>query len=257
MRAKRKSRVVVCASATPHPTLSPIASNGREDEGFPTRSPYQPALIPTLRILAVGRLSYFKGIDVLLRAIADVAETSLVVIGDGECRSALEQQARSLGIEARVQFTGRVDMDAAGEMALRAAYENADVFCLPSTDRAESFGLVLLEAMRARRQRSPVRSPDQASGSSCAMARRVCSCRRAMPRRSADAAPARRGRRPAPHGCSRRAALAAGIHAGSGCGSRAAGLRAGSGSETGSRMTNASRLTTAGVRCMTRRLTAV
>jgi glycosyltransferase involved in cell wall biosynthesis len=108
-----------------------------------------PALSPALRILAVGRLTYFKGIDVLLRAIADVAETSLVVIGDGECRSALEQQARGLGIETRVQFAGRVDMDQAGEMTLRAAYENADVFCLPSTDRAESFGLVLLEAMRA------------------------------------------------------------------------------------------------------------
>lgn len=105
---------------------------------------------PPLRILAVGRLSYFKGVDVLLRAIADVAEATLLVIGDGECRSALEQQARSLGIEPRVRFAGRVDMDAVGAMTLHAAYENADVFCLPSTDRAESFGLVLLEAMRAR-----------------------------------------------------------------------------------------------------------
>jgi glycosyltransferase involved in cell wall biosynthesis len=116
----------------------------------PLISPQPSSLRPPLRILAVGRLSYFKGIDVLLRAIADVAETSLVVIGDGECRSALERQARSLGIEARVQFVGRLDMDPAGDMTLRTAYENADVFCLPSTDRAESFGLVLLEAMRAR-----------------------------------------------------------------------------------------------------------
>jgi len=112
--------------------------------------PQPSAIGPALRILAVGRLSYFKGIDVLLRALADVAGATLLVIGDGECRSALEQQVRSLGIEARVQFAGLVDMDPAGEMTLRAAYENADVFCLPSTDRAESFGLVLLEAMRAR-----------------------------------------------------------------------------------------------------------
>jgi glycosyltransferase involved in cell wall biosynthesis len=116
----------------------------------PLFNPRPSDLSPPLRILAVGRLSYFKGIDVLLRAIADVAEATLLVIGDGECRSSLEQQARSLGIEPRVHFAGRVDMDAAGEKTLRAAYEDADVFCLPSTDRAESFGLVLLEAMRAR-----------------------------------------------------------------------------------------------------------
>jgi glycosyltransferase involved in cell wall biosynthesis len=131
---------------------SPIASDRAAATAgdSPLISPRPSALRPPLRILAVGRLSYFKGIDVLLRAIADVAETSLVVIGDGECRSALERQARSLGIEARVQFVGRLDMDPAGDMTLRTAYENADVFCLPSTDRAESFGLVLLEAMRAR-----------------------------------------------------------------------------------------------------------
>jgi glycosyltransferase involved in cell wall biosynthesis len=131
---------------------SPIASDRAAATAgdSPLISPRPSALRPPLRILAVGRLSYFKGIDVLLRAIADVAETSLVVIGDGECRKALERQARSLGIEARVQFVGRLDMDPAGDMTLRAAYENADVFCLPSTDRAESFGLVLLEAMRAR-----------------------------------------------------------------------------------------------------------
>ncbi len=151
VRGQRENHALSFAQALPpHPTLSPIASNGGEGEGFPTRSPHEPALSPPLRILAVGRLSYFKGIDVLLRALADVAEATLLVIGDGECRNALEQQARSLGIEARVRFAGRIDMDSAGEMTLRAAYENADVFCLPSTDRAESFGLVLLEAMRAR-----------------------------------------------------------------------------------------------------------
>ncbi len=37
----------------------------------------------------------------------------------------------------------------AGAATLNAAYAAADVFCLPSTERAESFGLVLLEAMRA------------------------------------------------------------------------------------------------------------
>lgn len=102
-----------------------------------------------LHVLSVGRLSYFKGIDVLLRALVEVPDARLTVIGDGECRAALERLAGDLGIAARVRFAGRIDMDAEGEAALAAACRDADVFCLPSIDRAESFGLVLLEAMRA------------------------------------------------------------------------------------------------------------
>jgi glycosyltransferase involved in cell wall biosynthesis len=103
-----------------------------------------------MRLLTVGRLSYFKGIDVLLRALAQVPDVDLTIVGDGESRAALERLARDLGVAARVRFTGRIDMDAAGAAALAVEYKNADIFCLPSTDRAESFGLVLLEAMRAR-----------------------------------------------------------------------------------------------------------
>ncbi|HET7778281.1 MAG TPA: glycosyltransferase [Rudaea sp.] len=103
-----------------------------------------------LRILAVGRLSFFKGFDVLLRALVDVEDACLLLIGGGECREPLRQLASELGIDARVHFAGRIDMDAAGEAAIFAAYAGADIFCLPSTERAESFGLVLLEAMRAR-----------------------------------------------------------------------------------------------------------
>jgi glycosyltransferase involved in cell wall biosynthesis len=102
-----------------------------------------------LRVLAVGRLSYFKGFDVLLRAIAKVPDASLVLIGDGECAGDLRRLAANLGIESRVNFVGRVDVTPHGQARLATAYASADIFCLPSTERAESFGLVLLEAMRA------------------------------------------------------------------------------------------------------------
>jgi glycosyltransferase involved in cell wall biosynthesis len=97
-----------------------------------------------LRLLAVGRLSYYKGFDVLLRALAQVPQAQLLLIGSGECDAPLRALARELGIEARVRFAGHLS-----DAELAAAYTQADAFCLSSIDRAEAFGLVLLEAMRA------------------------------------------------------------------------------------------------------------
>lgn len=101
------------------------------------------------RILAVGRLSYFKGFDVLLRAVAMLPSAELVLVGDGECAGSLHKLARQLGLQTRVRFFGHVAMDAVGQAQLATLHAQSDVFCLPSTERAESFGLVLLEAMRA------------------------------------------------------------------------------------------------------------
>ncbi|HET8941801.1 MAG TPA: glycosyltransferase [Rudaea sp.] len=130
---------------SPHPALSRIASDG--GEGKTHVSFAWPAT--GLKVLAVGRLSYFKGFDVLLRAMVQLPQASLLLIGDGECGVALRRLARNLDIAHRVNFAGRVDMNRRGAQALADAYGSADVFCLPSTERAESFGLVLLEAMRA------------------------------------------------------------------------------------------------------------
>lgn len=98
-----------------------------------------------LRVLAVGRLSYYKGFDVLMHALAQTPEASLLLIGSGECDASLRALARELRIEDRVRFAGHVD-----DAQLTLAYAQADVFCLPSIERTEAFGVVLLEAMRAR-----------------------------------------------------------------------------------------------------------
>jgi len=99
---------------------------------------------PGLRLLAVGRLSHYKGFDVLLRALPHVPDASLLLIGSGECADDLRALARELGIEERVNFAGFVCDD-----VLASAYDSADVLCLPSLERSEAFGVVLLEAMRA------------------------------------------------------------------------------------------------------------
>lgn len=97
-----------------------------------------------LRLLAVGRLGRYKGFDVLLRSLCDVPDADLLLVGDGECARALRAQAAACGIGGRVVFAGEVE-----DAALAAAYADADAFVLPSLDRGEAFGLVLLEAMRA------------------------------------------------------------------------------------------------------------
>ncbi|MBN8480726.1 MAG: glycosyltransferase [Xanthomonadales bacterium] len=114
----------------------------------PDPAPNSPDLWPgnddEPKLLAVGRLSHYKGFDVLLDALARAPTTRLLLVGDGECALSLRERADRLGISARIVFANRLD-----DETLTRAYAQADAFVLPSLDRSEAFGLVLLEAMRA------------------------------------------------------------------------------------------------------------
>lgn len=92
-------------------------------------------------VFALGRHVYYKGFDVLLKA-ASQASFQLVLGGDGPLRETLQQQAGALGIANRVTFPGRIS-----EEDLPAYFHACDVFCLPSVNEMEAFGLVQLEAM--------------------------------------------------------------------------------------------------------------
>jgi rhamnosyl/mannosyltransferase len=87
-------------------------------------------------VLAVGRMVGYKGFDVLLRAARSLPAT-VVLVGSGPDEAALRAAA---GLN--VVFAGRVS-----DEDLPACYHAADVFCLPSVNIAEAFGMVLLEAM--------------------------------------------------------------------------------------------------------------
>lgn len=98
-------------------------------------------------VLFIGRLVPYKGLPVLLEAIAKVEEDAeFRIVGVGPEDASLRAQARDLGITDRVNFMGRVDLD-----RLQALLEGAALFCLPSVNRLEAFGVVLLEAARASR----------------------------------------------------------------------------------------------------------
>lgn len=94
-------------------------------------------------ILAVGRLVPYKGFKVLIDAAKHLLNGSVVVIvGNGPLQQELQQAVELANVKGRVVLTGRLS-----DAALNALFERATLFCLPSTSRAEAFGVVLLEAM--------------------------------------------------------------------------------------------------------------
>jgi len=107
-------------------------------------------------VLFVGRLVYYKGVDVLLEALPRVPGARLAVVGIGPLQEQLVAQAKALGLSERVRFLGAVS----GER-LRSLYKNARFLVLPSVAPSEAFGMVQLEAMAAGR---PVISTDLKSG---------------------------------------------------------------------------------------------
>jgi hypothetical protein len=96
-----------------------------------------------MRVLAIGRLTYYKGFDTLILAVADMPVIDLAIVGEGEERPRLERLLDGLGRPAHIRLLGQAD-DAACQRLLASC----DVFCLPSRERTEAFGIVLMEAMR-------------------------------------------------------------------------------------------------------------
>ncbi len=95
------------------------------------------------RVLAIGRLTYYKGHDVLIRAAASLENSRVLIVGTGEHRERLTTLIQSLRLGERVGLPGFQP-----EADLNALLASCDVLCLPSLERTEAFGLVLLEAMR-------------------------------------------------------------------------------------------------------------
>ncbi|MDG6220441.1 MAG: glycosyltransferase family 4 protein, partial [Candidatus Thermoplasmatota archaeon] len=97
-------------------------------------------------VLYTGRLASNKGLHVLIRSAPQVLkeypDTTFVIGGeDFGIKNQLISQARKLGIEKNIIFTGHIK----DEEMFRSAYAACDAYVLPS--EFEAFGIVLLEAM--------------------------------------------------------------------------------------------------------------
>lgn len=108
-------------------------------------TPAENAIISRLKspcVVSLGRLNAAKDYTTLIRAFQYFARTngagSLLLIGDGEERDALEVAVTSFGLGDKVVFAGQVDNPA-------NLLAHADVFV--SSSLTESFGIAIVEAM--------------------------------------------------------------------------------------------------------------
>lgn len=104
-----------------------------------TPDPSQRAATPVFAYL--GRLKKYKGVDLVIRAFAKVADSRAVleIAGEGDFRPALERLVASLDLTARVRFLGFVS-EAEKLALLRRAWATA--FASPK----EGWGLTNIEA---------------------------------------------------------------------------------------------------------------
>ncbi|WP_162251478.1 MULTISPECIES: glycosyltransferase [unclassified Nocardioides] len=110
-----------------------VIANGVDITRFaPSAEPREPAML-----LVVGRLARQKGQDILIRALAELDDVQLVLLGDGPARGHLQQLASELGVADRVRMVGTGAPD--------AWMRRATLVVVPS--RWEGLSIALLEAM--------------------------------------------------------------------------------------------------------------
>ena len=94
-------------------------------------------------IFSLGRHVYYKGFEYLIEAARLMDENYIILLGGrGELTPELKAKIKEYNLEDVVKLLGRISAH-----ELPAYFSAADVFCLPSVERSEAYGVVQLEAM--------------------------------------------------------------------------------------------------------------
>ncbi len=130
--------------AAPHAWVG-VVGDGFDADEFEGGRAYA---FPSPYLLGMGRLVHKKGFDLLIKAFAQIAPdfppVHLLIAGDGEERPALEKLVDELQMRERVHLLGFADRKTS-----LALFLGCEFFVLSS--RIEPFGIVVVEAMAARR----------------------------------------------------------------------------------------------------------
>ncbi len=94
-------------------------------------------------VFALGRHVYYKGFSYLIDAAKMLPDNYIVLIGGiGQLTNSLKQKVVDKGLTDKVYFVGKIPVNELGSY-----FKACDVFCLPSIERSEAYGVVQLEAM--------------------------------------------------------------------------------------------------------------
>jgi len=89
----------------------------------------------------IGRFVRYKGLAVLIKALARLRNVEAILIGDGPLRPQVERQIAALGLTGRVHLLGNIP-----EARKIKEMSYFDVLAFPSLETTEAFGLVQVEA---------------------------------------------------------------------------------------------------------------
>lgn len=112
----------------------------------PEKKPSTLPLMPESYGLFLGRLCYYKGVDVILEALDLLANKGVslpvVLVGDGPLKGTIAQALKEKRLNHVVYIDRHVDEDEKNWLLMNASY-----LLFPSTEPSEAFGIIQLEAM--------------------------------------------------------------------------------------------------------------
>jgi len=103
--------------------------------------------INNIQLLFVGGLDkahYFKGVEQLIKACAKLEQKNwtLNIVGNGDLLAKYKKLTETFKLNNKINFLNKISDD-----KLQKIYQSSDIMILPSLNRNEAFGIVLIEAM--------------------------------------------------------------------------------------------------------------